>query len=88
MEVQSRGRRGAEVLEASTWKAYEECLDATSTKEAPWYVVPADDKENARLIISEILLDVFDKLHMSYPKSTAKRRRELQAIRKKLMGEA
>jgi PPK2 family polyphosphate:nucleotide phosphotransferase len=69
-------------------KAYEACLRATSTKEAPWYVVPADDKENARLIISEILLDVFRKLKMRYPTSTATRRRELQSIRKKLMGEA
>lgn len=82
----------ADVEERKFWKkyteAYEACLGATSTKEAPWYVVPADDKENARLIISEILLDVFRKLKMTYPASTANRRRELQSIRKKLMGEA
>jgi len=66
-------------------KAYETCLSATSTKNAPWYVVPADDKENARLIISEIILDVFNGLKMAYPKSSAKRRRELQLIRKRLM---
>ena len=65
-------------------KAYEECLDATSTHHAPWYVVPADDKENARLIVSRIVLDVLDDLHMAYPKPTAKRRRELTSIRRLL----
>lgn len=69
-------------------KAYEACLGATSTKDAPWCVVPADDKENARLIISEILLDVFRKLKMTYPASTASRRHELQSIRKQLKEEA
>ena len=81
----------ADVEERKFWKqyrkAYEACLGATSTKEAPWYVVPADDKDNARLIISAIILDVFDKLKMTYPEPTAKRRRELQVIRKTLMGE-
>ena len=65
-------------------KAYAECLGATSTPEAPWHVVPADDKKNARLIISEIILDVFRSLKMSYPKTTAKRRQELKAIRAQL----
>jgi PPK2 family polyphosphate:nucleotide phosphotransferase len=65
-------------------KAYEECLGATSTSEAPWYVVPADDKENARLIVSQIVLDTFEKLDLSYPKTSPKRARELQAIRKEL----
>ena len=66
-------------------KAYEACLSATSTNDAPWHVVPADDKKNARLIISEILLDVFKGLKMAYPEPTAKRRRELQLIRKTLV---
>jgi PPK2 family polyphosphate:nucleotide phosphotransferase len=65
-------------------KAYEECLGATSTSEAPWYVVPADDKDNARLIVSQIVLDTFEKLDLSYPKASPKRARELQAIRKEL----
>ena len=68
-------------------KAYEECLSATSTKEAPWYVVPADDKENARLIVSEIILDTFRSLDMAYPKTGAARKRELRAIRKQLVKE-
>ena len=62
-------------------KAYEECLQATSTHHAPWYVVPADDKENARLIVSQIVLDALGELKMAYPKTTAKRRLELQAIK-------
>ena len=60
--------------------AYEECLNATSTHHAPWYVVPADDKENARLIVSQIVLDTLNDLKMAYPKTTAKRRRELKSI--------
>jgi hypothetical protein len=65
-------------------RAYEECLSASSTRESPWYVVPADDKENARLIVSRVLLDAFKALKMTYPKSSAKRRRELLSIRKGL----
>jgi len=64
--------------------AYEACLSATSTDHAPWYVVPADDKENARLIVSQILLETFSELKMAYPKVTAKRRRELEALGKQL----
>ena len=65
-------------------KAYEACLSATSTHHAPWYVVPADDKENARLIVSQIVLDALTELKMAYPKTTAKRRQELKSIRKRL----
>jgi len=75
----------ADIEERKFWKqymkAYEACLSATSTKIAPWYVVPADDKENARLIISRIILDTFKTFKMRYPKSDAKRRQELQSIR-------
>lgn len=65
-------------------KAYEQCINATTTRDAPWFVVPADDKQNARLIVSRIILDAFETLKMRYPKSTPKRRRELLALRKKL----
>jgi len=75
----------ADIEERKFWKhymkAYEECLSATSTRSAPWYVVPADDKENARLIVSQIILDTFKALKMSYPKADSKRRQELQSIR-------
>jgi len=64
--------------------AYEKCLSATSTKHAPWFIVPADDKSNARLIVSEIILDTFRDMKLAYPKTTAERRRELHAIRKHL----
>ena len=78
----------ADIHERNCWKqymkAYESCLSATSTADAPWYVVPADDKENARLIVSQIVLDAFIGLAMAYPKTTAKRRRELRSIRKGL----
>lgn len=78
----------ADVNERKFWKqymkAYEACLSATSTSHAPWYIVPADDKENARLIISQIVLDMFSRLKMAYPKTTTKRRRELKSIRKSL----
>ncbi len=64
-------------------KAYEACLSATSTDDAPWYVVPADDKKSARLIISQIILDVLGGLDLAYPKPTLSRK-ELLAIRKEL----
>jgi len=79
----------ADIHERKFWKdyvqAYEACLQATSTRHAPWYVVPADDKENARLIVSSIVLDALKSLKMSYPKTTAKRRAELLSIRKQLL---
>jgi len=79
----------ADIAERKFWKhymkAYEECLGATSTSDSPWYVVPADDKENTRLIVSQIVLDTLEGLKMNYPKTGAKRQRELQAIRKELM---
>jgi hypothetical protein len=66
-------------------KAYEECLSATSTKEAPWYVVPADDKENARLIVSGIVMKTLEALKMEYPRVSPEQRQELLAIRDKLV---
>jgi len=78
----------ADIHERKYWKqymnAYEACLSATSTHHAPWYVVPADDKKNARFIVSKIVIDAFNELKMAYPKTTAKRRRELESIRKRL----
>ena len=78
----------ADIHERKYWKhytkAFEACLNATSTRHAPWYVVPADDKENARLIVSQIVLDALKELKLAYPKTTAKRRRELKSIRKRL----
>lgn len=66
-------------------KAYESCLSATSTKNAPWYIVPADDKANARLIISRVIIDMLLNLKMSYPEPTKEHRKELLSIRKQLV---
>jgi PPK2 family polyphosphate:nucleotide phosphotransferase len=78
----------ADLKERNYWKdyrkAYEDCLSNTSSATAPWYAVPADDKRNARLIVSQILLDTLRGLNLSYPKPDAKRLQELQQIRKLL----
>ena len=78
----------ADIHERKYWKqymeAFEECLRETSTRHAPWFAVPADDKDNARLIVSQIVLDALGRLSMTYPRTTAKLRLELQAIRDQL----
>ena len=77
----------ADIEERALWKdymkAYEACLGATSSRHAPWYVVPADDKPNARLIISQVILDTLKEMKLSFPKSKA-RAKELQALRRLL----
>lgn len=74
----------ADMKERALWSgymtAYEKCLGATSTSHAPWYVVPADDKKNARLIVSQVILDTLEDLKMSYPKPDKSQGRELKAI--------
>ncbi len=78
----------ADIKEREFWKqyqaAYQECIAATSTRHAPWYVVPADDKETARLIVSQVVLDTLEELKMSYPQAGEERNQELQSIRRKL----
>jgi PPK2 family polyphosphate:nucleotide phosphotransferase len=78
----------ADIHERKYWKdymkAYEACLKATSTHHAPWHIVPADDKDNARLIVSQIVVDSLRELKLSYPKTSAKRLRELKSIRQQL----
>jgi len=78
----------ADIHERKYWKqyreAFEQCLSATGTHHAPWYVVPADDKDNARLVVSQIVLDSLEGLKMAYPKTTAKREDELKEIRRQL----
>jgi polyphosphate kinase 2 (PPK2 family) len=66
-------------------KAYEACLGATSKRRAPWYVVPADDKQNARLIVSEVIVEALQDLQLEYPRLDAKKRKELKAIRRLLL---
>jgi PPK2 family polyphosphate:nucleotide phosphotransferase len=78
----------ADIEERKFWnqymKAYEKCLSATSTKQAPWYIVPADDKPNARLIVSRIVLDTLEALHLTFPKTSAARRRDLRGLKRQL----
>jgi PPK2 family polyphosphate:nucleotide phosphotransferase len=78
----------ADLEERKHWKeymkAYEACLSATSTRIAPWYVVPADDKENARLIASEVIVDAMKSLKMRYPASDPGRQRQLRSLRRQL----
>ena len=78
----------ADLAERKFWdqymQVYEDCMSATSTKTAPWHAVPADDKYNARLIVSRVVIDALRGLKMSYPKMTRSRRDELRAIRKQL----
>jgi PPK2 family polyphosphate:nucleotide phosphotransferase len=77
-----------DVKERKYWKqymsAYEDCLGATSTAAAPWYIVPADDKENTQLIVLRIILQALKGLDLAYPQTTPQHRRELQSIRKLL----
>jgi len=81
----------ADIAERQLWpqyqSAYADCLAATSTERAPWYVVPADDKENARLIIFSVILETLRRLKMAYPKTPAARRKELLKIRAQLRKE-
>ena len=79
----------ADVAERKHWddymRAYEECLGATSTDDAPWYVVPADDKQNARLIVSQVVLDTMKGMEMRFPAPDRARIRELRKIRAQLL---
>jgi PPK2 family polyphosphate:nucleotide phosphotransferase len=77
-----------DIAERRYWKAYmdayEKCVGATSTAACPWYVVPADDKKNARLIVSRVIVDTLAKLKMDYPAPSKARLRELRTIRRRL----
>ena len=79
-----------DIEERALWKqyirAYEACLAATSTATAPWYVVPADDKKTARLIVARIVLETLQALALSYPQPGKARKQELRALRKQLAG--
>ena len=80
-----------DVEERKFWKqymaAYEDCLAATSTRRAPWYVVPADDKRNGRLIVSQIVVETLRNLKLKYPSTDDAHKRELQAAKRLLMKE-
>ena len=75
----------ADVAERSLWpnyqRAFAEAIGATSTAHAPWYIVPADDKPNARLIVSQIIVDTLEALGLTYPEADARQRRELKKVK-------
>jgi polyphosphate kinase 2 (PPK2 family) len=77
-----------DVTERRFWpeyrKAYSEAIAATSTNESPWYVVPADDKKNARLIISDVIVNTLGKLDTVFPEPSDKEREEMQRYRAEL----
>jgi PPK2 family polyphosphate:nucleotide phosphotransferase len=77
-----------DLRERGYWKdymrAYEAALPATSTRHAPWFAVPADDKRNARLIVASAIVGALQRLDLQYPRVDAERRRELRALRRQL----
>ena len=79
----------ADVHEREYWddyqKAYEEMIQNTATKHAPWYVVPADNKWFTRLVISAAVVDALEEMELAYPKVDAEKKRELEAAKKGLM---
>ena len=78
----------SDVKERGFWadyrKAYEDCLSKTSSKEAPWYIIPADDKPTARLMVSQILVELLESLDLKPPQVSDARRAELVEMRKAL----
>ncbi len=78
-----------DVVERDSWdkymEAYQAVLDKTSTAAAPWYVVPGNDKKNARLIISQIIISELNRLELSFPPVTDEFRAKLEEVRDYLM---
>ena len=73
-----------DIKERERWpdymQAYEDCINATASKIAPWFVIPADDKKNMRLIISQIVVEEMKKMDMSFPEADATRHAQLQQL--------
>ena len=67
--------------------AYEDMLRRTSTKHAPWYVVPADNKWFTRVVVSEIIVQRLSKLDLQYPKLGQEQKDELRKVREQLISE-
>ena len=79
----------ADIRERKYWDdyqdAYEDMIRNTASEEAPWYVVPADNKWFTRLVVSTVLVDTLESLKLSYPKVDAATRKELEAAKKELL---
>ncbi len=78
----------ADIEERKLWNeymhAYEQCIATTSNRHAPWYVVPADDKHNMQIIVSQIVVDTLKSLQLAYPTPSKQLVAELRTIRKQL----
>ncbi len=67
--------------------AYEDTIRATSTPEAPWYVVPADNKPFARLVVAAAMIETLEELDLQFPKIEGATLKELQKVRAALLAE-
>jgi len=80
-----------DVKERAFWdnymKAFEDMIRNTATKEAPWYVVPADNKWFTRVVVAAAIIDALASLNLEYPKVDEKKLEELAAAKKTLLGE-
>jgi len=79
----------ADVHEREYWddyqKAYEEMIQNTATKDAPWYVVPADNKWFTRLVISAAVVETLEEMDLAYPAVDGEKRKQLEAAKKTLL---
>jgi PPK2 family polyphosphate:nucleotide phosphotransferase len=79
----------ADVTERGFWKdyqeAYEEMIQRTATKHAPWFVVPADNKWFTRLIVASAIIQALDELHLCFPEVDKAKKKELEAVRESLL---
>ena len=65
-------------------EAYEQAISHTSTKEAPWYIIPADDKPSMRLLVSEIIKEVLNDLNLAFPVISAQEIADMEQAKKDL----
>ena len=81
----------ADIRERQYWdkyqSAYDKAINATATKENPWYVIPADDKWYSRLIVSDIITKRIEKLPLAYPEMTPDQEGELAKAHQILLNE-
>ena len=68
-------------------KAYEDLIRHTSTKESPWYVVPADNKAFSRVVVASAIIHALDSLDLKYPKVSQEKLAELNAVKADLLAE-
>ena len=75
----------SDVTERGYWsdymRAYEEAIRATASKRAPWFVMPADNRWFTRLVVAAAVVEAVEELHLSYPRVSPQKMKELRAIR-------